>query len=200
MRPEVFCLCDEITSLKTKNKFVILIHPHEFKKVKNNTGRITHLSLEGSEFIMSESFKDNDRVNELIKTTNAYILYPGKGSYTADSIPHKKDITIFIIDATWPCSKKLLKLSPNLQLLPKISFDADKESIYQFKRQPNTFALSTIESTHVLLNQLNDANIEVLDKAKLDVFLNPFKKLIKIQLECENDPNLKGYRKKVTEK
>jgi DTW domain-containing protein YfiP len=199
MRPENICLCDEVVSTPTRTKFVILIHPHEFKKVKNNTGRITHLALQGSEFIMSESFKDVKRVNELIKTTNAYILYPGENSYSAKTIPHNENITIFIIDATWPCSKKMLKLSPNLMSLPKISFKADRKSIYEIKRQPKSHCLSTIESTQVLLEQLNEASLETIDSEVLSSFLNPFKKLIQIQLECINDPNLDGYRRKKIE-
>jgi DTW domain-containing protein YfiP len=195
MRAKSICLCSDIVSTETRTKFVILIHPHEFKKVKSNTGRITHLALKDSEFIMSESFKDNKRVNELIETTNAYILYPGVESFTAQTLPNKKNITIFILDATWPCSKKMLRLSPNLQALPKISFSTDKKSIYQIKRQPNSHCLSTIESSLVLLEQMNEAELEDISPHILESFLNPFKKLIKIQIDCKNDPNLGGYRR-----
>ena len=196
MRPQEICLCSHIVPIQTQTKFVILIHPMEFKKVKNNTGRITHLSLPNSEFIMGLNFDNDKRVNELIKNTNAYVLYPGSESLTASNIANDKENTIFIIDATWPCSRKMMKSSPNLQHLPKISFTHSQPSIYEFKRQPNKKYLSTIESTHRLLKELSTSSKESIDNESIDSFLNPFKQLIKIQIDYEANPNLDGYRRK----
>ena len=197
MRAKAICLCSEVIKVETKVKFIILMHPHEFKKVKNNTGRLTHLSLINSELIMSEGFNDNRRVNELISTTDSYILYPGIDSISSNELQsgNKRPITVFIIDATWPCSKKLLRLSPNLRQLKKISFETKEKSIYQIKRQPKENFLSTIESTRVLLSELNEAGIENIPKAKIENFLAPFKKLIQIQIDYINNPNLEGYRR-----
>mgnify|MGYP000610322022 CR=1 FL=1 len=200
LRPKATCLCSYIEPIDTIIRFVILIHPMECKKVKNNTGRITHLSLKNSELIMEESFKENRRVNELISTTSSFILYPGVESKEIETInsnsKEKENITIFILDATWPCSRKMLKLSPNLQKLPKISFQTEKKSIYTFKRQPKEAYLSTIESTQVVLEKLDKAKIENIQKEKLENFLNPFKRLVELQIEYENNPNLSGYRRK----
>jgi len=195
MRPDSQCLCGEIFPIETSTLFVILIHTHEFKKVKNNTGRMTHLSLKNSEMHMGVSFAEHKRVNELIKNTNCYVLYPGKSAIEVSDIPTKKNNTIFIIDSTWPCSKKLMRLSPNLVALPKISFNIAAKSIYEFKRQPKDYCLSTIESVKVVLEQLDTSNLESIDKSQTQDFLNPFKKMIQTQIDFRNDPNITGYRR-----
>lgn len=198
MRPESSCMCPYIEKISTQTKIVILIHPMEFKKVKNNTGRLTYLSLENSEFIMEEDFTHNKRVNNLIENYNCYVLYPGEEAtnLSKNKIPTPKDNVIFVIDATWPCSRKIMKLSKNLQSLPKLSFTTKQESIYEIKKQPKKFHLSTIESTQVLLSLLSEENI---NKKKLDNFLTPFKKMIEYQKECELDPHKKGYRRRYKE-
>jgi len=168
----------------------------EFKKVKNNTGRMTYLSLENSEFIMEEDCTNNKRINQLISEYNCYVLYPCEASTNlhTEKIPTDKNNLIFIIDATWPCSRKLMKLSKNLQSLPRLSFNTTQESIYEIKKQPKKFHLSTIESTKVVLECLKD---EKISKEKLNRFLDPFKKMIEYQKSCENDPNRTGYRRKI---
>ncbi len=53
----------------------------------------------------------------------SFILYPGKSSVnlsepaSAQLARTNKNRVIFILDATWPCAKKMLKLSKNLQKL-----------------------------------------------------------------------------------
>lgn len=196
MRPETSCMCQYIKKIKTNTKFVILIHPMEFKKVKNNTGRLTYLSLENSEFIMGIDFENNKHVNTLIKDYNAYVLYPGSEAInlSKERMKNNKNNLIFIIDATWPCSKKMMRLSPNLQKLPKVSFSHSEESNYQIKKQPKKFCLSTIESTKVILNCLNNS-IEKINSTDLDNFLMPFEKMIEYQISCKLDKNRTGYRK-----
>ncbi len=45
-RPGSTCLCEEVTTLQVRTKFVFLMHPKEAKKTKNGTGRMAHLGLE----------------------------------------------------------------------------------------------------------------------------------------------------------
>ena len=119
-RPLSACVCAHLRPVETAVRFVILIHPKEERKIKNNTGRITHLSLPNSELITGVDFSGNDRVNHLIgDPANAcFLLYPGEESVKLDEeplgFPGKKKV-IFVLDATWQCSRKMLKSSPNLQ-------------------------------------------------------------------------------------
>jgi DTW domain-containing protein YfiP len=189
-------MCKHIIKIETNTKFAILIHPKEFRKIRNNTGRMTHLALPNSLFIMGDDFTHDEQVNKLIATHNTYLLYPGDDSIKLNTQKLKdknnKMNLILILDATWPCSRKMIKLSKNLQALPKVSFETDVTSIYEIKSQPQSYCLSTIESTKILLECLNNKSEEI-EQNKLESFLNPFKEMIKYQLDCINDPNKPRY-------
>ena len=198
-RPKSSCICKFTTSpIKTNTKFVILMHPKEFRKTKNGTGHMTNNSLENCELHMGIDFTNHKRVNELLNDKNyePYVLYPDTNSIKLNSekIPTLKKSLIFIIDSTWPCSKKMLRLSKNLQNLRKISFEHNKSSQFKIKTQPNQYCLSTIESTLCVLEQLNNHNIEKIPEKKLLNFLLPFENMVKYQLKYANDENNIRYK------
>jgi len=83
MRPSSACICKHISPLQTKTRFIILMHPKEYKKEKNGTGRMTKLQLENSEIIVGVDFTNNKRVNEILTKGNnaSFLLYPGKDNF-----------------------------------------------------------------------------------------------------------------------
>jgi len=176
-RPKSSCMCSYFTQIDTKTKFVVLMHPKEFKKVKNNTGHFTHQSLPNSELFIGIDFSNNSRINEIIATYESYILFP---SDDALNLTHEnpksgsKPLAIFLIDSTWACTKKIFTQSTNLQKLKHMSFTTQKTSQYQIKVQPDERYLSTIESTLVVLQLLDRWKIENIEEKKLNSFLNPF--------------------------
>ena len=117
MRPSSICICRHISSFKTKTRFIILMHPKEYKKERNGTGHMTHLQLENSEIIVGVDFTHNTRVNEILAKDNSssFLLYPGKDNFNL-SVRKNSEINafmginphIFILDATWPCARKYL--------------------------------------------------------------------------------------------
>ena len=177
-----------IKPLETNTKFVILMHPKEFKKTKNGTGHLTNNSLENCELHIGIDFTNNKRINSLIEDEDyeSFVLYPDENAIklNEEKLSTKKNSLIFIIDSTWPCSKKILRLSKNLALLPKLSFVHNKSSQFMIKTQPNVHCLSTIESTLCVLEQLNTQNIENISSNSLDNFLNPFVQMVKYQISC----------------
>jgi len=193
-RPQTSCICDHIISpINTNTKFVILMHPKEFRKTKNGTGHMTNNSLNNCELHIGIDFTNHKRVNELLndKSYEPYILYPDKNSIrlNTQSIPNEKKSLIFIIDSTWPCSKKMLRLSKNLHNLKKVSFEHNKSSQFKIKTQPNQHCLSTIESTLCLLEQLNLQEVESISNKSLNNFLKPFEKMVDYQIICALDDN-----------
>jgi len=188
-RPLKLCLCSSVKPIQTATKFVILMHPKEFKKTKNGTGRLTHLSLPNSELYIDVDFTSHNPVNALINDLNncCYLLYPGKESIhlNVQKIDlQNKQLVIFILDSTWPCSMKMLRLSTNLQRLPKLSFTHTKCSQFQIKEQPKDFCLSTIESTLTILELLNAHGMETIDDRSFDLFLEPFLSMVEYQIGC----------------
>jgi DTW domain-containing protein YfiP len=174
------------------------MHPKEFKKVKNGTGHFTHLLLENSELFVGVDFTNHKQINNIIYTHEAFILYPSKDAIDLSNKPLHveggKDMVIFIIDSTWSCASKIFTESKNLQKLPHISFSTNKLSEFKIKEQPESYCLSTIESTQVVLELLNKHGLENIKDKYLDNFLNPFKEMVKYQVECSNNPKSHAVR------
>ena len=176
------------------------MHPKEYRKQKNGTGHMTKLQLENSEIIVGVDFTNNNRVNEILtkEKSSSFLLYPGKENFNL-SIRKSSEINsfignnahIFLLDGTWPCARKMLKLSKNLQKLKRVSFDNKIKSKFIIKQQPESLCLSTIESVYTVLNLLKEGNIE---QCETKDFLIPFEKMIAYQLECILNPNNKNYR------
>jgi DTW domain-containing protein YfiP len=198
-RPKSSCICEFIVDpIKTQTKFVILMHPKEFRKTKNGTGHMTNNSLQNCELHIGIDFTNHKRVNELLNDKNyePYVLYPDINSIKLNTqkLPSEKKSLVFIIDSTWPCSKKMLRLSTNLQNLKKISFEHDKSSQFKIKTQPNQYCLSTIESTLCVLEQLNFQNTETITSKSLENFLIPFEKMVNYQVKYAYDENSIRYK------
>jgi len=190
-------MCSYFEHIKTKTKFVILMHPKEFKKVKNNTGYFTHRSLLNSELFLGIDFTKNERINEIIASHDSYILFPSKEALNLTTTKpniSKKPIAIFLIDATWACTKQMFTQSKNLQALSHMSFTTTQTSQYQIKEQPDDAYLSTIESTLVVLKELNKWKIESIEEPKLNSFLNPFYKMIEYQQNFLKNANSNAVR------
>lgn len=202
-RPMSLCLCSTVKPILTNTKFVILMHPKEFKKTKNGTGHLTHLSLPNSELFVEVDFTCHTAVNAIIENNEnlCYVLYPGKESLPLNAQKIEtlgKQLVIFIIDGTWPCSVKMLRLSRNLQSLPKLSFTHTKSSQFQIKEQPKDFCLSTIESTLTILELLNSHKLETIEKEGFECFLDPFLAMVEYQIQCishtdQNSPRFRKY-------
>ena len=200
MRPSSTCICKHISSFQTKTRFIILMHPKEYKKEKSGTGQMTKLQLENSEIIVGVDFTNNNRVNEILNDlkSTSFLLYPGKENFNL-STRKSSEINsfmgntpyIFILDGTWPCARKMLKLSKNLQKIKRVSFDNKIKSKFIIKQQPESLCLSTIESVYTVLNLLKEGNLEQCDTKN---FLIPFEKMIEYQLEYMLDPNNKDNR------
>jgi DTW domain-containing protein YfiP len=176
------------------------MHPKEYKKEKNGTGHMTKLQLENSEIIVGVDFTNNTRVNEILNKEKScsFLLYPGKNNFNLSKRKSSEIISflgnnpdIFILDGTWPCARKMLKLSKNLQKLKRVSFDNSIKSKFIIKQQPESLCLSTIESVYTVLNLLKEGNIE---QCETKDFLIPFEKMLEYQVECILNPDNKNYR------
>lgn len=188
-RPTSSCMCKYIEPIDTKTQFIIIMHPKEFRKTKNGTGRFTHQSLPNSKIYIGVDFTSNDEINNIInnKNNNCFVLFPSKSSIklNTQTIQQKdKKNVIFIIDSTWPCANKVLAMSTNINRLPKLSFEHTKLSAFKIKTQPNEYCLSTIESTLCVLELLNFHHIENIPQKSFDNFLKPFEKMVEYQVKC----------------
>src|SRR5215467_10576757 len=77
--PQANCWCGSIQAMETRTKFLILMHPKEFKQEKAGTGRLTHLCLANSEIHMGIGFDDHAEVQRWINDPKYFpvLVYPG---------------------------------------------------------------------------------------------------------------------------
>jgi DTW domain-containing protein YfiP len=183
------------------------MHPKEAYKQKTGTGRLASLSLLGSEIIIGVDFTQNAQVLELLSNPKYYpvLMYPDKNAWSAQKEGFKaaigdKTLLVFLVDATWFFAKKMLRLSPNLQTIPKVSFDRAYRSQYIFKTQPAKECLSTIETCYYLLNELQEKTI--IPKVDTEPLMHIFHRLVNYQLESEKLRQISGspsrYSKVIT--
>jgi len=127
-RPQAACLCDTIIPLQTNVHFRILMHRLEAKRNQVGTGRLANRALQNCRIIEGVGFEFDKEINTLIDNPEhqVFLLYPSSDAINISEeklpIDESKQLFIFILDSTWACSRKMLRLSPNLQKLPKISF------------------------------------------------------------------------------
>lgn len=205
-RLQLNCLCHLIKPFHTNFHFVILIHPMEAKKEKMGTGKISKASLLNSSMIMGVNFTDDPEVNTLINDpqNHCMVMYPGSTAINVsegDITPLEKltdagkKLVVFLIDGTWPCAKKMMRVSKNLQNLPRISFTATHKSIFEIKEQPADYCLSTLESIQFFIHECNRRGLEHTGGVE-DQMLEVFKAMITFQIKCAEDPSLATYRKR----
>ncbi len=198
-RPRKNCLCGYIQPFETLFRFVILMHPKEARKQPLGTGRITHKSLVNSEIIIDKNFDHNKRVQSYLKSSewDCYLLYPGRQAVNLSEkkVMIKGKPLLFILDGTWPCAKSMLRDSPSLHSLPRLSFTNQKKSRFYIKHQPAEYCLSTVESVYEVLSLLEENGIEKKNSKK-ESMLKALDEMVAFQVQCANDPNLESYKRK----
>lgn len=187
--------------MPTRTRFVFLMHPKEYKYEKAGTGRLTHLCLPNSEIQMGIEFDQHPAVQALLRdpTNCPVLLYPGENARNlsegelqpAELGP--RQLVVLFLDATWSCARKMLKLSPSLQRLPRIMFTPTSLSRYVIKQQPQDGCLSTLEATHELLLALERAGFDHYPFP--NQLLGLFDRMQQFQIRCARNPALPGYRR-----
>lgn len=202
--PEKLCWCASLRPMATRTRFVFLMHPKEFKEEKAGTGRLTHLCLPNSELHMGKGFDGHERVRELIADPVNFpvLLYPGREAVNLSDPAHlpafeqqlgARGLVVFLLDATWSGARKMLRLSPGLQRLPRLMFTPSAPSRYIIKQQPVEGCLSTLEAVHELLTVMARTGLDRYeDPAQL---LGLFQRMQDFQISCAADPNRAGYRR-----
>jgi DTW domain-containing protein len=188
--------------METRTRFVFLMHPKEFKQEKAGTGRLTQLCLPNSELHMGLDFSRHEAVKALLDDPRNFcaLLYPGpqarnltNGELQLADLGGRR-LVAFLLDATWSGARKMLRLSPGLQRLPRIMFTPAAPSRYVIKQQPQEGCLSTLEAVHELLTVLQQSSLD--DYPLPGQLLGIFQRMQEFQLQCAADPERSGYRRR----
>jgi len=187
--------------MSTQTRFVFLMHPKEFKREKAATGRLTHLCLSNSVIHVGVDFESHGEVQALLVDPGNFpvLLYPGPSALNLSEPPFVplpldgRQLVVLLLDATWALGRKMLRLSPSLQRLPRLMFTPQAPSRYVIKQQPHPSCLSTLEATHELLLALERSGLERYQLP--EQLLGLFARMQDFQLRCAADPNRSGYRR-----
>jgi DTW domain-containing protein YfiP len=163
---------------------------------------------------MGQGFEQDESVQALLadSANHCVLLYPGRealnlteagtsaGSVSGAALHalrsqlNQRRLVVFLLDATWGGARKLLRLSPSLQRLPRIMFTPTRPSQFIIKQQPQEGCLSTLEAVHELLLVLEQSGLEHYpDSGQLMAL---FHRMQDYQIKCAADPTRPGYRRK----
>ena len=157
------------------------------------------MSLVDSEIIVGIDFTQNKRLNQLLSDSVYFplVLYPADDAFTAQSPllkealepvaeGEKRKLLVIVVDATWFFAKKMLRLSPNVRNLPKLSFQQLYASEFTFKRQPAEGCVSTIESCYHLIREMQAAAV-ISAQINPEPLMSVFRRMVDFQLEAEQN-------------
>ena len=146
------------------------------------------MCLENAELLVGTDFTRDARVNALLSDTaySPYVLYPGPDAVNfkalgGGGLPEGKKLLVFVIDGTWRGAQRVLRKSPNIRALPRLSFAGSYESRFIIKKQPLPHCVSTIEAIYYLCREAEEAGYEDLG-GKKETLMTIFKELVDTQL------------------
>ena len=177
-RPEPFCVCRGLAPARSRTRVVLLQHPRE-ARLAICSAWLTRISLENAELVGGVAFERHPRVRELAAVPGAALLFPGPGAIDAGSLSGHPPPVLFAIDGTWHQAEKMIRLSPTLSALPRVSVDAGRPSGYgDLRREPGSVHLSTLEAVAVALGALEG------DPARFEPMVSAFRRSVALQLAC----------------
>jgi DTW domain-containing protein YfiP len=160
-KPQVSCYCKELYPVSSRPRIVILMHPLEARHPVG-TGRLAHRCLENSRLWVGTGFDETSELACLIRdpAVNPLLLFPGPESLSLDALaPEKRselldssrEPVVIVLDATWSIANKMLRQSPILRSVPRVSFLPGPRSGFLVRRQPRPECLSSLEAIHRVL-------------------------------------------------
>lgn len=137
------------------------MHPLEARQAVG-TGRIAHRCLENSQLWIGTQFGSDSPIADLIRdpAVNPLLMFPGPNSLDLEGLEpterskllnSSREPVLIVLDATWSLAKKMLRLSPVLHDVPRVSFVPRARSAFVVRRQPRPECLSSLEAIHRVL-------------------------------------------------
>ncbi len=176
LRPVKTCICKHVQPVENLISLMILQHPQEVHEVKNSA-RLLHLCLKNSQIHVGEYFSD-DFFN-ILQVNQHYdlLLYPDTPDEKslgllnptaidpwriniAENPQALKQVRLWILDATWRKSRKMLYLNPQLQAMPRLSLENCPPSLYTIRKAHSENQLSSLEASCYALQKLEANKVD----------------------------------------
>lgn len=155
--------------------WLLLTHTREVEKL-TNTGRLLLNCLPN---VALHLWQRKESLQALLQGRRAVLLFPSdEGSPTGFSSAEQvmsefggegEPVLWILLDSTWQQAKKMVRQSPELQALPRLSFSVEEgASRYHLRRNQQGF--STLEAAAVILEQLSERASSTSLLTYLDTF------------------------------
>ena len=173
---------------------------------------MTHLSIKNSKIFVDIDFSKNVRVNELLadQSLRHVMLYPSRdavdlsecfgeadvetGAEMGRETGGSRQLFVWVLDAKWQHVNQMLRSSPNLQAIPMVKFNPDRESQFIIRKQPAAMCLSTIESIHLVIDRFFAQ--KGLPNQEHHALLDAFQYLVQQQLEFARVVGFRRHRRR----
>ena len=178
------CLCEHIKKIDSQVEFWLLTTEKEQFR-PSNTGRLLEMVMPNAtrSFVWHRLFEPL-ALMALIESDvyDLYLLFPTDESPTyVTQIPEMslaKKRAYILIDTTWKEARRILRLSPYLIGLQKVSFSEDVQSDYNFRRGAEKGQLCTYEASIEVLKSIGEEGLAKVGKENFDLYLKALKATI----------------------
>ncbi|MDX2092323.1 MAG: tRNA-uridine aminocarboxypropyltransferase [Kofleriaceae bacterium] len=134
------CLCEQIPTIKTQTRVVIIRH-HLEKWRSSNSGRLAHLALPNSEIVDHGGAGGPATLPSL---EGAWLVYPqGEPTFVAPAPPPQQ---LVFLDATWSQARRMYRKINALRGLPILRLPDAPMPAARLRESPAEGMVSTIEA------------------------------------------------------
>ena len=201
-RPAVTCFCQMVLPFKSQPaQFALIVHPYEARSTVG-TAWILRRSIANLRWFRSKgrSLDADAGFLEALRApaTVPLLLYPGGQAFNLSQasdhawqglVPGSRRPLFFVLDGTWSQATIMLRDSPRLRSLPRVSFDPVRASEYAFKTQPRSACLSSVEGVYRVIELLAARGWGTLpEHREHDRMMEIFRKMVGFQVGQGRDP------------
>lgn len=153
------CICPSEPTLSTQARFVLLTHPRELSK-STNTGTLMLRTLPHCRREIWDRVHPPQALLDQLRQTDLqpWLLFPADDEHPA--VPFQTDAgkqpLFIVLDATWQEARKMVRKSPWLAGIPRLSLSVTDASSYTLRRNQQAGNLCTCEAGIALLELLGE--------------------------------------------
>ncbi|ORY06582.1 DTW-domain-containing protein [Basidiobolus meristosporus CBS 931.73] len=144
------CSRDEIPSLKLPVKLDILKHEKE-RDSKSTAIHARILAPEDTRIILYPS-----QIPQYDNPERVLLLYPSEDALTLNEIDSESFDRILVVDGTWNQARAMVRYTPILQELRKVTIKPRKTMFWRFQNISESY-LATIEAVYYLYREYHEA-------------------------------------------
>ena len=170
------CICSGLEPIANRTGIVVVQHMRE-RGHAIGTARLAALGLKNVE--IETVFPDEAGLfsSKAVFPEGTALLYPSPDARPLESLSEEeRPQQLAVIDGTWQQASRIYRDSPNLRVLPCVSFAEIKPSNYRIRLEPNAAANATIEAVCRALAVLEP------ETSGIDGLLTRFNEMIDAQL------------------